>query len=66
MSIVRYLVVGLTVQVMLPFAGAAELSAEQERKIIFECQQLVTDYAYYRDLRDTDSVAEPFTTEVIR
>jgi hypothetical protein len=63
MKIVHYLVVGLAVQVLLPYASAAELSAEQEREIIIECQQLVTDYAYYRDLRDADKVAELFTED---
>ena len=61
MKIARYLVIGLVVQMLLSFASAAELSAAQKREIIFECQQLVTDYAYYRDLRDADKFAELFT-----
>ncbi len=61
MKIVGYLVVGLALPMLLPYASAAELSAAQKREIIFECQQLVTDYAYYRDLRDADKFAELFT-----
>jgi hypothetical protein len=62
-NIVRYLAIGLIVQMLLPCANAAELSAAQKREIIFECQQLVTDYAYYRDLRDAEKVADLFTDD---
>ena len=63
MKILRYLAIGLAVQMLLPYASAAELSTAQEREIIFDCQQLVTDYAYYRDLRDADEFAELFTED---
>ena len=63
MKIVQYLAIGLAVQMLLPYASAAELSAAQKREIIFECQQLVTDYAYYRDLRDADKFADLFTED---
>ncbi len=63
MRISRYLIIGLAVQMLLSYASAAELSAAQKREIIFECQQLVTDYAYYRDLRDADKFAELFTED---
>jgi len=63
MKIVQYLVIGLAVQMLLPYASAAELSSAQKREIIFECQQLVTDYAYYRDLRDADKFADLFTED---
>jgi len=63
MRIIRYLVIGLAAQMLLPYASAAELTASQEREIIFECQQLVTDYAYYRDLRDPEKFADIFTAD---
>jgi hypothetical protein len=63
MRIVAYLAVSLTMQLLLPSVSTAELSAAQKREIIFECQQLVTDYAYYRDLRDADKFAELFTED---
>jgi hypothetical protein len=53
----------LAVQMLLPSVSAAQLSAAQEREIIFDCQQLVTDYAYYRDLRDADKFAQLFTED---
>ncbi len=64
MKITRYIWTGFVAQtLLLSFASAAELSAIQKRDIIFECQQLVTDYAYYRDLRDADKFADLFTED---
>jgi hypothetical protein len=64
MTIARSLLIASTTLLLLTsFANAAELTAAQKRDIIFECQQLVTDYAYYRDLRDADNVAALFTED---
>ncbi len=63
MKIIRYLAAALLVQMLLPYASATELSAAEKREIVLECQQLVTDYAYYRDLRDADKLAELFTED---
>lgn len=61
MTNIRNLLICATAQLLLlSVAGAAELSTAQAREIIAECQQLVSDYAYYRDLRDADRVAELF------
>ena len=50
-------------QFFLIATAAAELSPEQEREIIFDCTQLVQNYAYYRDMHDPENFANIFTED---
>jgi ketosteroid isomerase-like protein len=63
MTNIRFLLTCAALQFLLVPCANAELSATQQREIITQCQQLVTDYAYYRDLRDANSVAELFAED---
>lgn len=64
MRTIRYLLVALTVQILLlPVASAAGLTESQKREIILSCTELIHDYAYYRDLRDPEQVANLFTED---
>lgn len=63
MILIRILGVALATILLMISTANAELTAEQEREIIFDCTQLVNTYAYYRDLRDPEMVASVFTED---
>ena len=64
MKITQYLLaVVLAHSLLLSTASAAELTAAQNREIISDCTELIHDYAYYRDLRDPEQVANLFTED---
>ena len=64
MRITQYLLVAvLAHSLLLSTASAAELTAAQKREIISDCTELIHDYAYYRDLRDPEQVANLFTQD---
>ena len=55
--------IAVIAQIFLASSAVAQLTAQQEREIIFDCTLLVHDYAYYRDLRDPDKFADLFTDD---
>jgi|SaaInlV_100m_DNA_5_1039725.scaffolds.fasta_scaffold07153_3 hypothetical protein len=64
MKTIRYVSIFLLGQLMsFSSVAAAELSAAQKREIIFDCTQLVNDYAYYRDLHDPVGFANIFSED---
>lgn len=62
MKIIRLLfIAGMAHVFLLSSATADDLSAMQKREIIFDCTQVVADFAIYRDLPDPDKFARTFT-----
>lgn len=63
MKSLRWLLPIVLAQFVMVTNASAELTAAEKRDIIFDCSQLVNDYAYYRDLRAPEHFANLFVDD---